>query len=88
MIVPVSMSSVQKEIYKGILSTSDAGSLLVLRSVFPTGSNLDLLRTLAQSVAGAKITTAGKKSNLNNMLMQLRKYVCIHVACCNVLNDF
>lgn len=38
-----------------------------------TGSNLDLLRTLAQTMAGTKINTAVKKSNMNNMLMQLRK---------------
>ncbi|KAJ3554645.1 hypothetical protein NM688_g2999 [Phlebia brevispora] len=55
-IVPVSMSALQKEVYRSILS-----------------QNLDLLQSLAQTAAGTKINAAVKKSNMNNMLMQLRK---------------
>ena len=56
-IVPVSMTPLQKEIYRSILS-----------------QNLDVLKFLSQPTVG---TRSGKnnhtKTNLNNMLMQLRK---------------
>lgn len=56
-IVPVSMTPLQKEIYRSILS-----------------QNLDALKFLSQPTVG---TRSGKnnitKTNLNNMLMQLRK---------------
>lgn len=56
-IVPVSMTPLQKEIYRSILS-----------------QNLEVLKLLSQSTIG---TRSGKgnvtKTNLNNMLMQLRK---------------
>jgi len=56
-IVPISMSPLQKEIYRSILS-----------------QNLDVLKVLSQPTVG---TRSGKnnvtKTNLNNVLMQLRK---------------
>lgn len=56
-IVPISMTPLQKEIYRSILS-----------------QNLDVLKILSQPTTG---TRSGKnnitKTNLNNMLMQLRK---------------
>ena len=39
------------------------------------GQNLELLRSLAQSISGVKANAVIKKSNMNNMLMQLRKCV-------------
>ncbi len=41
----------------------------------PKGSNLDVLRNLAQSTTGSKVNVVAKKANMNNMLMQLRKLV-------------
>ncbi|KAF7799325.1 hypothetical protein EIP86_010557 [Pleurotus ostreatoroseus] len=55
-IVPVSMTPLQREVYRSILS-----------------QNLDLLRSLAQTATGSSVAAAVKRSNLNNMLMQLRK---------------
>jgi chromodomain-helicase-DNA-binding protein 4 len=55
-IVPVSMTPLQKEVYRSILS-----------------QNLDILKSLTQP-ADAKAARAIKRTNLNNMLMQLRKY--------------
>ncbi|KAF8578409.1 hypothetical protein K439DRAFT_1663741 [Ramaria rubella] len=52
-IVPVSMTAIQKEVYKSILS-----------------QNMEILGSLAQP---SSVNTAVKKSNLNNVLMQLRK---------------
>lgn len=54
-IVPVSMTPLQKEVYRSILS-----------------QNLDILQSLTQP-ADAKAARAIKRTNLNNMLMQLRK---------------
>jgi chromodomain-helicase-DNA-binding protein 4 len=56
-IVPLSMTPLQKEIYRSILS-----------------QNLDVLKFLSQPAIGTK-TGKSKiaKTNLNNMLMQLRK---------------
>ncbi|OBZ79352.1 Chromatin remodeling factor mit1 [Grifola frondosa] len=56
-IVPVSMTPLQKEVYRSILS-----------------QNLDILQTLAQGAAGAKQNVLSR-TNLKNMLMQLRKCV-------------
>ncbi|KIP12064.1 hypothetical protein PHLGIDRAFT_400060 [Phlebiopsis gigantea 11061_1 CR5-6] len=55
-IVPVSMTALQKEVYKSILS-----------------QNVEVLKSIALSAAGTKVNTAVKKSNMNNVLMQLRK---------------
>ncbi|KAI0756774.1 SNF2 family N-terminal domain-containing protein [Daedaleopsis nitida] len=56
-IVPVSMAPLQKEIYRSILS-----------------QNLEILRSLAEgNAASSKGHNAIKKTNMNNMLMQLRK---------------
>ncbi|KAF8497997.1 hypothetical protein JB92DRAFT_2985471 [Gautieria morchelliformis] len=53
-IVPVSMTAIQKEVYKSILS-----------------QNVDILGSLAQP--SSRVNAVVKKSNLNNLLMQLRK---------------
>lgn len=57
-IVPVSMTALQKEVYRSILS-----------------QNVDVLRSIALTAAagGSKVNSAVKKSNMNNILMQLRK---------------
>lgn len=39
------------------------------------GQNLGILRNLVAGSAGARVNAAISKSNMNNMLMQLRKYV-------------
>ncbi|GJE85782.1 chromatin remodeling factor-like protein [Phanerochaete sordida] len=57
-IVPVSMTALQKEVYRSILS-----------------QNVDVLRSIALNAAGAKVNAAVKKSNMNNILMQLRKCI-------------
>lgn len=46
---------------------------IVLMAV--TGQNVDVLRTIALTSAGSKVNAAVKKSNMNNILMQLRKWV-------------
>ncbi|KAF8140421.1 hypothetical protein EV363DRAFT_1153685 [Boletus edulis] len=57
-IVPLSMTPLQKEIYRSIL-----------------GQNLDILKHLTQ-VSTVKATRAGiSRTNMNNMLMQLRKCI-------------
>lgn len=44
---------------------------------FPLGQNLDILKHLTQ-VSTAKAGRAGiSKTNMNNVLMQLRKYVLV-----------
>ncbi|KAF8519115.1 P-loop containing nucleoside triphosphate hydrolase protein [Hysterangium stoloniferum] len=53
-IVPVSMTAIQKEVYKSLLS-----------------QNVEILGSLTQSTS--RVNNAIKKSNLNNLLMQLRK---------------
>ncbi|OCH94711.1 hypothetical protein OBBRIDRAFT_746991 [Obba rivulosa] len=55
-IVPVSMTPLQREIYRSILS-----------------QNLEVLKTLARGSAGGRIGASGLKTNMNNILMQLRK---------------
>lgn len=56
-IVPVSMTPLQKEIYRSILS-----------------QNLDVLKILSQPAIGTRSNKNNvTKTNLNNMLMQLRK---------------
>ncbi|KZT75062.1 hypothetical protein DAEQUDRAFT_659936 [Daedalea quercina L-15889] len=55
-IVPVSMSPLQKEVYRSILS-----------------QNLGLLRNLVAGSTGARVSAVVSKSNMNNILMQLRK---------------
>ena len=76
-IVPVSMTPLQKEVYRSILSevhhdqaNQPAYSI--------SGQNVDILRTIAlNSVSGSRVNAAVKKSNMNNILMQLRKYVAL-----------
>lgn len=47
---------------------------------FAVGENLDILKHLTQ-VSTVKASRAGiSKTNMNNMLMQLRKYVLVQVA--------
>lgn len=47
---------------------------------FPLGQNLDILKHLTQ-VSAVRAGRAGiPKTNMNNMLMQLRKYVLLQVA--------
>lgn len=70
------MSPLQKEIYRSILSglpLSDSKRLCVANLPLYVGQNLELLQTLAQTNAGPRVNAAVKKSNMNNMLMQLRK---------------
>ncbi|TFY68138.1 hypothetical protein EVG20_g3685 [Dentipellis fragilis] len=55
-IVPVSLTPLQKEIYKSILS-----------------KNVSLLMSLTQSLAKSKVSL--KRTNLNNILMELRKCI-------------
>ncbi|KAI0094367.1 SNF2 family N-terminal domain-containing protein [Irpex rosettiformis] len=54
-IVPISMTPLQKETYKSILS-----------------QNFKALQSIASAV-GAKVNSAASKTNMNNILMQLRK---------------
>lgn len=55
-IVPVSMSPLQREVYRSILS-----------------QNLGVLRNLVERSVGSSVSAAVSKSNMNNILMQLRK---------------
>ncbi|EIW64252.1 uncharacterized protein TRAVEDRAFT_158327 [Trametes versicolor FP-101664 SS1] len=57
-IVPVTMASLQKEVYRSILS-----------------QNLDILNSLSGNNGASKNSNATTKSNMNNMLMQLRKCI-------------
>lgn len=45
------------------------------------GQNIELLRTLSAASSGAKVNTNIKRTNLNNILMQLRKYVWLQQCC-------
>ncbi len=67
------MAPLQKEIYRSILSTFPWLALrrLSLRPV--TGQNLDILRSLAEGNTSSKGSNGISKTNMNNMLMQLRK---------------
>ncbi|EMD41939.1 hypothetical protein CERSUDRAFT_90530 [Gelatoporia subvermispora B] len=55
-ILPVSMTPLQREIYRSILS-----------------QNLEVLKTLARGSTGGRVNASGLKTNMNNVLMQLRK---------------
>ena len=69
MIVPVSMTSLQKQLYKTILS-----KLLII--IFPgiavtcnIGENVDIMKNFLE-LSGTKHSA----TNVNNLLMQLRKW--------------
>lgn len=68
------MTPLQKEIYRSIFSEFRRSCMGFIID-FASGQNLDTLRHLTQ-VSTAKTARAGiSKTNMNNMLMQLRKYV-------------
>ena len=73
------MTHLQKEIYRSILSKFGR-SYLGWMINFASGQNLDILKHLTQ-VSAIKATRTGlSRTNMNNMLMQLRKYVLVRVA--------
>ena len=67
------MTALQKEVYKSILSARYPPQLVSPSINLETGQNVEVLKSIALSAAGAKVNAAVKKSNMNNILMQLRK---------------
>lgn len=73
--MPVSMAPLQKEIYRSILSMFSPVMKVTKSADLPTGQNLDILRSLAEgNSSSTKGNSSISKTNMNNMLMQLRKY--------------
>lgn len=76
-IVPLSMAPLQKEVYRSILSESNTGfDRAELSLTSNPGQNLTLLESLARKLAESAKSETGKsnmKTNMNNILMQLRK---------------
>lgn len=68
------MAPLQKEIYKSILSEFFYFFDLTTFKPALLGKNLDILRSLTANVSSHRVNkNVANKSNLRNMLMQLRK---------------
>lgn len=66
------MAPLQREVYRSILSKTGAHRSNNLFDTYFIGNNLDILKGLTQPSAKQ---TAPPKTRINNVLMQLRKYV-------------
>lgn len=72
-IVPLSMATLQKEMYKSILSTSFIPFNDCLDIDCLKGNNVALLQHLTNAASSRINKSVANRANLKNMLMQLRK---------------